>query len=120
MRFAVLISTMLLVGCLSTQPAHNPLKREKADASPVKAAPNDVKKPRPVPRDPKSLEKLDLMKEMYLLQSALNEDILKMCGSLTPLELAEFDAWLSQFSVRLHKFRKRIPHPKKKKDRRVF
>lgn len=104
MRIAtVSLAALLLAGCLSTQSSVNPMKRKgkkKAEAAPV--ASEAVAEPKPAPKLPElNLDKVGLMKEMFLVQRDLNKQILKMAEALSEVELMEFNLWLKQYGVQL-------------------
>ena len=91
MRLTLLGLSLLLAGCLSTQTPTNTVKKEDTIAS---VSINAPKRP---------LRTVDRMKDMYLAQKLLNEDILKLAVVLTQKEFEELNLWLRQFGVQLQK-----------------
>ena len=97
MRVAMLIMVLLLAGCLSTQPAKNPLKAKKPKAE--KKAEKDKSD------DEAALlfgvDKVELMQQMYLLQKDMNDRILQLAEHLPPDELKELNEFLAPYGTRL-------------------
>lgn len=119
MRPFVLSMILLLCGCLSVQEPHNPMKKAKKKPAPVEeatTAPVETSAPaRPAPA-PLGLDSVTLMKEMFLVQRDLNQQILKMAEELSEIELMEINQWLRQYGVQIQKKVKKPSHD----PRRVF
>ena len=120
MRVVLLSMVLILGGCLATQPPHNPLKKKEKEA-PVVSAKVAVKpkaKPKPEPElaPELPLNKVELMKEMFLVQQDLKAQVLKLAEDLSDEELAELNRFLTDYGVTIH--RKLVPKPSP--DRRAF
>jgi len=124
MRAVVMILLLSLAGCLGTLTPNNPMKKKSvapisseavAPVAPVAAkAASD-----PIPDFPPEvdLDRIDLMKKMFLTQRNLNRQILKTAESLSEIELMNFNLWLSQYGRQIK--RKHVA-PKHKSNSRVF
>ena len=103
MRAVLLSMVICLGGCLATQPDHNPLKKGKKQKEAVVAptAPEKPKSSEPgVPSEP-GMTRVELMQEMFLMQTELSAQILKSAEDLTPDELQEFNEFLAPFGREL-------------------
>jgi len=124
MRVVLLSMVLILGGCLATQPPHNPLKKEKKEVAVVApeapVAPPEKPEAAPglrLPELPKTgIDRVELMKEMFLVQQDLKSQILKLAESLSDEDLAELNRFLSERGVTIE--RKRVP--KSSPDRRAF
>lgn len=118
MRLSVLIPIVLLCGCLSVKEPHNPMKRtkkpESASTAPVETSTSTTAPS--APQAPLELDSVALMKEMFLVQKDINQQILKMAEELSELELMELNLWLKQYGVQIQKRVRQQSHD----PRRVF
>jgi len=119
MRYVLLSVVLTLCGCLGTQPPANPLEKAASTAAVPSAAPAAVDAPMPAPPPPllPETDKVELMKEMFLVQRDLNQQLLKMAEDLTADELLELNEWLEQFGVQIQRRRVRKPSPELDPDR---
>lgn len=117
MRIAMLSLVVFLGGCLAVQPAHNPMKKGKK-AKQEAAAPVAAKAEKPAAAPelglpeldlPPAIDKVELMKEMFLVQQDLKAQVLKLAEDLSEAELAELNKFLGKRGVTIE--RKRVPKP---------
>ena len=95
MRYLFVPLLLALAGCLAVQEPHNPTKKAEgvAPVSSAAAAPVVSATPAPVVSAPR-LGKVDLMRSMYSAQRDLNQQILRMAGTLTTEELRYLVWWM--------------------------
>lgn len=114
MRHTALVLVLLLTGCLAVQEPHNPAKRKKkkSDTAPVASAARAEEKKEdeePAPDLGPVLSKVELMKQMFLMQKDLKAQLLQMSSELSQEELAELNEWLKQYGVQIQ--RKKCENP---------
>jgi len=145
MRPVLVVLLLILVGCLASEEPRNPMKRPATDVAPVasknsevapvasKDAPEQVE-PDEAPESEQDLmerlgemDKVSLMKEMFLLQLNLTEDakelieardelntgILNLSKELTQKQMDEFNLWLRPYGVQIERRRKARSKPSK-------
>lgn len=137
MRPVLIVLLLILVGCFASEAPRNPMKKRAPSVAPVRsktpaAAPVKPAKPaKPVapdeaPEDQSfldefgELDRVALMKEMFLLQRDLGKDakeaveskdelnarLLKLSALLTQKQMDEFNKWLFQYGVQIERRRK--------------
>ena len=118
MRALFVTLLLALTGCLGTPTPKNPMKKKAtalvSSAAPAKPAAPPQAAPDDPPRLDLDLDKVELMKEMFLLQRDLNQQILKMAATLSEVELIELNQWMQQYDVHIEK---KVHKPKNRRSR---
>ena len=120
MRAIYVVLIMALAGCLVAQSPHNPIKKignteeTLADVIVLKAATSDAE----LPRIDLNIDKVEPMKEMFLVQRDINRQILKMAEQLSEVELMDINLWLQQYGVQIQ--RKQTQKPKSQGRSQIF
>lgn len=122
MRLIYTLVLLALAGCLATQNPHNPVKKTPSSSKKVVAEAPVKTKPATadaeLSRTDLDIDRVELVKEMFLVQRDINHQILKLAEQLSQVELMDINLWLQQYGVQIK--RKQVEKPKSPPRREVF